>query len=71
MELQLILTGGFLFLGGIYLSFTFLYPLGIILAVLGLIPLIVFYFRCFNHWLDLRFPDPAKQKNKEDSNGKA
>ena len=70
MELQLILTGGFLFLGGILLTFTFLYPLGIILALLGLIPWIVFYFRCFNQWLDLHLPDPAKQKNKEDSNGK-
>ena len=70
MELQLTLTSGFLFLGGILLSSTFLYPLGIFLAFLGLIPLIVVYFRCFNQWLDLHFPDPAKQKNKEDSNGK-
>ena len=70
MELQLILASGFLFLGGIVLTFTFLYPLGITLAFLGLIPLIVFYFRSFKQWLDLHFPDPAKQKNKEDSNGK-
>lgn len=70
MELQLTLTSGFLFLGGLLLTFTFLYPLGIFLAFLGLIPLIVVYFRCFNQWLDLHFPDPAKQKNKEDSNGK-
>ena len=59
MELQLILTGGFLFLGGILLTFTFLYPLGIILALLGLIPLIVFYFRCFNQWPDRGSGDPA------------
>lgn len=70
MELQLILTGGFLFLGGIFLLPTFFSPFGMILAFMGLIPLMIFYFRSFQQWLDLHFPDPARQKKKEDSNGK-
>lgn len=62
MSIQMVLTGGFFFLGGILLLTMVSIPLGLILMLLGGIPLLVCYYQSFMSWLDQHYPAPTNKK---------
>ena len=68
MSVPLILSSGFLFLGGIALLYsrdaTFLL-LGIAFFLLGVIPLLLCYFRTFFAWCKTFFNDSEEEDSHE------
>lgn len=69
MSIQLIVAGGFLFLGGILLQILNLSHnmeiLAAALSILGIIPLLACYYRTYRGWLD-KHPPVDQDQNKEE-----
>lgn len=70
MSVSFILVSGFMFLGGLFLlivSHDLLFLAGVILSLMGVIPLILYWFTTVLLLFDQKFPSKNSDKKKEHS----